>query len=402
MALSKVLWINEEPRMVGGAERYIADTVRGLRERGIRSSLLHAGDPAGLADEFAELFEESQRIDDFDRQVKALNPDIVYLHRFAGTAILGQLAKSGVSAARFFHDYHTFCLRKHKFTGVRHHTCTKPIGFRCYPCMGFVSRADNSVGLSFHRVGELRREHRAHNFLDAYIAGSKSMAEHIADHGFDRGKIHTIPLYARPPVETPPVQREKDLLVFAAQLLRGKGLDHLLAALAMTRLRPRLIVVGGGKQESMFRAQCHELGLDDRVEWAGLLPNREIATYYQRATAVVVPSRQLETFALVGPEAMSYGAPVIAFYAGGIEEWLEDGVTGLAVPPNNRRAFAESIDRLVGEPDLAARLGRAGKAAYESKFRPEHHVTRLIEVFEQITAGGTRSDVRQDAASIAT
>ena len=107
--------------------------------------------------------------------------------------------------------------------------------------------------------------------------------------------------------------------------------------------------------------------------------------YLRRAAVIAVPSRAPETFALVGPEAMRYGTPVVASRVGGIEEWLCDGVTGLAVPPGDPVALASALDRLVGDVTLATRLGNAGQRAYQERFTPEHHVSLLIALLQEIT-----------------
>jgi glycosyltransferase involved in cell wall biosynthesis len=157
------------------------------------------------------------------------------------------------------------------------------------------------------------------------------MANHVVAHGFDKAKVHAIPLYATaPPDGEGSPEREKDLLLFAGQLIRGKGLDVLLHAMLKLGQSARLIVAGTGRQGKLFETMCDQLGLRHRVQFVGRLSRDQLHLLYRRATVVVVPSRYPETFGLVGVEAMSHGTPVIATTVGAIGEWLEDGCTGPA------------------------------------------------------------------------
>jgi glycosyltransferase involved in cell wall biosynthesis len=116
----------------------------------------------------------------------------------------------------------------------------------------------------------------------------------------------------------------------------------------------------------------------------GALGPLEAQRLCARAWAVVAPSRSPETFGLVGPEAMRLGTPVVATRVGGTGEWLEDGVTGLAVPPNDPAALAAALLRLHQDPELARRLGDRARRSYEARFRPEAHLDALVSLFEAV------------------
>ena len=385
-----ILWINEYAHLLGGCEQYIYNTVNLLKQRGVRSTFLYDAITGLASPEMLRAFDGAYPLVDPARQVAEIAPNLIYVHRLTGRESLLRLAATGIPVVRFFHDHKLFCLREHKYKTVSRITCTKPIGFRCYPCLGFVKRGTGRLGLRFSTVAALRRELRANLGLDAFVTGSHYMAEHVAAHGFDRGRIHVLPLYAMPPEPNPEIERQRNLLLFAGQLIRGKGLDVLLKALKLAPRPVRLAVVGTGRQEGLYRAMTASLGLDGRVSFKGPLAGRDVAAYYQRATCVVVPSRAPETFGLIGPEAMSYGTPVIASAVGGTGEWLEDGQTGFAVSPNDPTALAQAIDRLVGDEALAARMGETARRRYDERFRPEHHVEALIKLYDTLvkeTAG---------------
>jgi glycosyltransferase involved in cell wall biosynthesis len=382
-----VLWVNEAADFVGGCEQYIFNTARLLQDHGVQSSLLYdCRQP--FSTDFVKPFDQAFPMVDIGVQVAAINPDLIYVHRLSGRKIIEDLRQTAVPAIRFFHDYQLFCPREHRYSVFGLRTCRKPIGLRCYPCLGFINRSDNRWGFRLTFVRTLRSDIDANRGLDAFTVGSKYMAGLIAAHGFAADRTHVVPLYALPPREVPPVKRETDTFFFAGQLVRSKGLDTLLQAMAMTKHPSKIFIAGQGRQGEMFRAQAATLGLNGRVTFLGRIPHEELAEWYCKAACVVVPSRYPETFGLIGPEAMSYGAPVIGTAVGAIGEWLDDRVTGISVPPNDAPALAGAMDWIVDNPAKALQMGCAGKARYEEIFRPDKHIRTLLELFHSMNGRG--------------
>lgn len=375
-----VLWINDSAAEIGGCERYILETVAHLNQLGVQSSLLYRVDQP-ISPSFTRAFHGAYPTVELAHQIREIAPDLIYIHRLADVASLDILAQCGVPTLRFIHDHKLFCLREHKYTAIGQRTCTRTIGFGCYTCLGFVNKVPGRPGIRITTVGALRREQRRNRALTGIVVGSHYMRDHIAAHGFDPARIHVLPLYSAPPAEMPRTEREGDLLFFAGQLTTGKGIDTLLDALARLKSPARLVVAGTGKFETAYREQAERLNLTDRVSFVGRLSSEQLSDHYRRAACVVVPSRTPETFGLIGPEAMSHGAPVIATQVGGMGEWMRSGENGLSVPPNDVEALATAIDRLLSSPELRARLGARAEADYQARFRPEHHVAQLHRLF---------------------
>jgi glycosyltransferase involved in cell wall biosynthesis len=85
-------------------------------------------------------------------------------------------------------------------------------------------------------------------------------------------------------------------------------------------------------------------------------------------------------------EAIAVGRPVVAARCGGIPEVVEDGVTGLLVEPGDVAGFASTVIRLVEDPTLRERLGRAGRRHVEARFSVEAHVTAVRDAYRTVTA----------------
>lgn len=378
-----ILWFNDEASLAGGCEHYIQRTEAGLAKKGVRSTLLYS--PLTPTDpQFLRQFSAAFPDVDAAAQISRIKPDLIFVHQLAADSSLDAIRRSGIPAVRFIHDHRLFCLRDYKYTTLGHHTCTRKVGWGCYPCLGFVRRSPHWPGLQLVRVGSLLRKQRASWFFDAILAGSRYMADHIVAHGFDPHRVHVVPLFIEPALTATSIPRLPNQLLFVGQLLRGKGIDVLLRALPLMRASCRLWLAGGGKQQGMFEEMARNLGLEARVEFLGKLTRAELATKYQESTLLVFPSRSPETFGLVGLEAMTHGTPVVATQVGGIGEWLRHEVNGLGVPSGDSAALARALDRLVSNPAEARRMGEAGRRLAQERFQPHHHIDRLYELFSSL------------------
>ncbi|MFQ6100771.1 MAG: glycosyltransferase family 4 protein [Anaerolineae bacterium] len=145
----------------------------------------------------------------------------------------------------------------------------------------------------------------------------------------------------------------------------------------------RLIIAGSGSEEKELRRQAGELGIADKVIFAGYVPEADKARFYNLADVYVHPS-SLEGFGMTVGEAMSCGKPVVATAVGSLPEVIVDGETGFLVPPGDRHRFAERIVTLLRDEPLALRFGEAGRRRVESLFRWETVARRLEELYQQV------------------
>ena len=378
-----VLWINQHAAPVGGAEHYIATTAAAMRERNVRSTLLYEVDGA-LDTDFLRHFDAAFPVVDLASQVRTLAPDLIYAHRIDGIDHARVLATVPVPSIRFLHDHKLFCLREHKYTTVGHRTCSRRTGLNCHLCLGFVNRSEHWPSVRLRRLSTLQLEQRVNGELDHFVVGSRYMADHVARHGFDEHRISVLPLYAAAARTRPLATRDRRHMLFAGQLVRGKGLDLLLQAMKVAGNRETLLVAGGGRQEALYREMCSELGIADRVHFLGSLPSDDLRSLLGRVRFLVVPSRAPETFGQIGVEAMAHGTPVVASDVGGISEWLEHDVTGLLTPSGHVRELAAALDRLAGDETLRGRLGAAALHSHAARFAPDKHLDALGTLFEDV------------------
>jgi glycosyltransferase involved in cell wall biosynthesis len=138
------------------------------------------------------------------------------------------------------------------------------------------------------------------------------------------------------------------VLLEAAALLRQRGLDF------------GLTIVGDGPLREALRETAGDLGVEDRVTFAGSVGQDDISAHYRNADLFCLPSLR-EGVPVVLMEAMASGVPVIASRVMGIPELVEDDVTGLLVAPGRADALADAIIRLAGNRELCERLARAAR-----------------------------------------
>ncbi len=200
----------------------------------------------------------------------------------------------------------------------------------------------------------------------------------------------THPIVAPMPVATslfsPDGVREKGRILFVGRLSNQKGLEHLLYALADARSVTKLDVVGDGPARVALQGLAADRGVADRVRWHGQLKQTELASLYQKASALVVPSTD-EGLGMVAIEALLCETPVIAFDSGGLRDVIQHEKTGILVPAGDRKALARAVDALMENEILARDLGKAGRLYALSTFAPESAARKYADIYRQLAGG---------------
>jgi phosphatidylinositol alpha-1,6-mannosyltransferase len=188
-------------------------------------------------------------------------------------------------------------------------------------------------------------------------------------------------------------------LLTVARLDLHKGHDRVLEALAILKeqgITPRYIIVGEGDEDRRLRKIAKELGLEHQVEFdgfipAGFMPGSRLPDIYADSDVFIMASREIpgrldlvEGFGISFLEASASGLPVIAGRSGGVPDAVKDGETGLLVNPDDSRAIAFAIQRLLTDTDLAKRLGNEGRHWIETQMSWEHVAHRLLDAIKRL------------------
>lgn len=168
------------------------------------------------------------------------------------------------------------------------------------------------------------------------------------------------------------------------RLHTGKGIEHAVRATEiLLKDEPafRLLVVGGGPYEERLRGLTRECGVDAAVIFAG--PRDDVPAILAAVDVVVVPSES-ETAGLAALEGMAARRPVVATRVGGLPEAIDDGVTGLLVPPNDPRALADAIRIVLSSPERAEQMGVAGRLRVEAAYGTDSLVSTVEALYERL------------------
>ena len=171
------------------------------------------------------------------------------------------------------------------------------------------------------------------------------------------------------------------LLAVAGALEKRKG--HLMLFDAMRSLPDRihLFVAGEGRDEAEYRRMVSEYNLERRVHFLG--HRGDIPGILRGIDQIIVPST-LEATPYVILEAMAAGVPVVASDIYGIPELVSADESGLLVRPGDESALRESIVRIMEHPELARRMGRAGRERYERHFTIERSVRETVDIYREL------------------
>jgi glycosyltransferase involved in cell wall biosynthesis len=174
-------------------------------------------------------------------------------------------------------------------------------------------------------------------------------------------------------------------LLFFGEIARHKGVFELTRAFARAADAlpgARLVYAGTGKAIAETRELATRLELGERAEFTGWLEAERKRAVLAGATVFVLPS-YVEGMPMALLEAMSWGLPVIATPVGGVPEIVTHEVNGLLVPPGDVEALAAAIVRLMSDPQLRERLGRAARDTVAARFSLDSAVERLLGIYRR-------------------
>jgi glycosyltransferase involved in cell wall biosynthesis len=348
----------------GGAEQMILNLLAGLDRRRWRPILLHHGDPgaselptrAGNLDvECIEIPRRTPRRS-IARRLRRMRPAIFHAHLnwpFACSRALvaAALARTpGVVATQQLYVPIRSC------RGVLRHKILS-------------AAVDRYIAVSHHMAGMLRR---------ACLFSERKIR--VVHNG--------VPLPRFEPDSRPSLREAlgarngRPVVLTLARLDRQKGIGYLIEAAAQVPAA-LFVVAGEGPEREALQDKARTCGVADRVLFLGY--RTDVLALLASCDAFALPSLY-EGLPLSVLEAMAASKPVIATRVGGTDEAVEDGVTGLLVPPADATALASAIRRLLEQRPLAIRLAGAARESVQRDFSAELAAARTMRIYEELVA----------------
>jgi glycosyltransferase involved in cell wall biosynthesis len=216
------------------------------------------------------------------------------------------------------------------------------------------------------------------------VAVSEDTRRAYERQGYPRGRIEVVYNGVDVPANGGFRRNEPARIGEIARLCDVKGQRELLQAVARLP-HARLVLAGrdleqGGAFQDALERESERLGIRDRVEFGF---HEDVPALLESLDVVVLPS-WTEGLPVVLLEAMAHARPVVATPVGGTPELVVDGETGLLVPPRDPEALADALRRLLGDPDLARRLGEAGRERVAERFTAARQTRRILELYDEL------------------
>ena len=385
----RILLLNEVAAFTGGEMNYyVTDVATRLAATGDTVALVHGRVPRSEYRGTGYLFDHLRRMGASREEVRVrleailddFAPEVIQIHGVPNLALDAWLARRAPTL-RWVHNHQLYCSGQRMTWAWPRRVCTREHGPGCLAAhltrgCGSPNPADNLV-----RYRQVSRSLAHLRTLPGIQVASRMMADNLIHNGIDPARIRYTPLYAPAPEATvrPP---QRPFILHAGGLVRQKGVWLMLRLLQ--RLDPAVDIVfagGSGPLETPLREAVARQGLSKRVRIVGEVSLAQWSRLFSQASLVAVPSLWNEPLGLAGLYAMAHGKPVVAFRCAGINEWLEDGVTGVAVPFGQQATFIEATARLLENPARCEQLGARALEHWKARFRPEHHLEALRNTY---------------------
>jgi glycosyltransferase involved in cell wall biosynthesis len=260
----------------------------------------------------------------------------------------------------------------------------------------YVMRLHSSAWMCRQMYGEASLlsdsiEARLEGYTLRRAIGISSPSEFVADYIRPMCNLGKQPIEIIPyPIDTaqfaPNTERAKPpLILFVGRVEKRKGADVLMRAIPLVRAKhPDCKFAFAGRVSDDLQEQVATMPAC--VQFLGVQPREELVQWYQRASVFVAPSLWDNSPNTVY-EAMACGAPVVASRVGGIPELVDDGTTGLLVPPDDAKALADAILALLDDPARRAQMGQRAREKAVVEYGVEKVAARTLEFYGRVLAG---------------
>jgi glycosyltransferase involved in cell wall biosynthesis len=383
--------------IVGGEERVVEDLTTELVARGHRVAIGTLSQPSGgpsqrppgarvtgLTSSFASLpalYSDSSRrpapplpdpgtVVQLRRLLRDEQPDVVHAHNWLVYSYLPLDKPRGPALVLSLHDYSLVCATKRFMHGDG--VCSGPGPVKCLRCAGEHYGRPKGEAIA---VAAKVLERRVRKHVDLFLPISDAVSVRcVRPHERQRVVPDFLSALPERPDGDPRLDDLPDepFVLFFGDATVDKGAWELAEVHASLEAPPPLVFVG--------RCYIEELRAMPGVHVLGPWPRELALEAARRSLFAVVPSLLPEPFGLVALEAAAVGKPVIASDTGGLRDVVVHGESGLLVPPGDRHALRQAVERLLGDPALRERMGAAGPKRAEH-FSPDVIVPKFEDSY---------------------
>jgi glycosyltransferase involved in cell wall biosynthesis len=411
----RILFCNKYNYPFSGTEVYLFQAMELLRSRGHEVALFSMADSRGEPTPFDHHFMPHA---DFKKQsgwfhqlglaghaiyswearrriramIAEFRPDVTHvrnIYHHLSPSILWELKAQKIPVVYHLNDFKVLCasynlvLRGEACEACKGGEFWHALKEKCYP--GWGARMTLVAEAYMHKwLGTYRK------CVDRFLAPSQFVRDKFVEHGWDPDKFEVLPHFqlveplAKRSAGNPP-------LLYFGRLSPEKGVADLLYA--MQRLpQLHLTIAGDGPERGSLERLAAELGLAN-VEFAGHLRGAELERAVADSRFTVLPSHAYETMGKTILESYAEGRAVVATDLGSRRELVHEGKTGLLYRTGDVDQLASAIRFLSSQPELADRMGRAGRELVQQRHTAEAHYEALVGLYKRLVGGNQQSTV---------
>lgn len=400
----KILHICDWYTPIGGAEKLMFDTLSALEAQGHENIIVINKNPSqtltGKRPEYQidniEINLAYFRPYDYvhihraKKQIKEIinrhKPDVCHIHNCQNLYIIKFLLKT-IPCVRSIHDPRLYCFTQWRLL-PDNKICPYPLGGKCLTTK-CLSEAKTPQTF-FDKISPfVFKNYLLHREMPIIILESQAQINCVLQNGYRKEQIAWLPNFT-------PVRGEEEVaefnkkyynpnenhVLFVGRASYEKGVDVILDAAALVKTPCTIHLVTGGPYMEHIKERVRKEKLRN-VDVVGVLSYDETRKYYAKSDAVLIPSVWIESFCLVGLEAMANRKPVIGSRIGGIKDWLVDGVTGYHFEPGNAQELASKIDHLLNNKSLAIQMGEKGYERVKTYYNKAVYIERLTGIYQR-------------------
>lgn len=368
--VARVLMVFQPPD--GGVFRNVSELAGGLTASGHEVFLCGTRRPRQIPpDRFVELevgrgvapWADGRAVRQVARAVSRYRPDVVHLHSSKAGAV-GRLARWAAPSTPVVYSPHGYAFAGHFERGLERRAY-RAIELALAPLASRVLCVCEAERRLAAAIGPASRTRVVHNGVAVAPPPRGASGEH--GHG--------------------------PVLVLAAPLRPGKGIETAIDAMPRVLARhptATLLIAGGGAESGALEHRARSAGLDTAVRFLGEVA--DTAGVLGGADVVIHPS-WAESFPYAVLEAMAVGAPIVATDVGGTAEAIEDGRSGVLVPPRDPVALAAAAGALLDDRQRAAGMGRAARERAGTRFTLASMVEGTLGVYAEVSDAAGRGNL---------
>jgi glycosyltransferase involved in cell wall biosynthesis len=409
----RILFCNKYNYAFSGTETYLFGAMELLRSRGHEAALFSMTDPRGQPTPYDHHF--MPRID-FKKQggwvhkarlaahaiysrearhrirgmIADFRPHVAHvrnIYHHLSPSILWELRAQKIPVVYHLNDFKVLCasynlvLRGEACEACRGGEFWHALTEKCYP--GWGERMTLVAEAYVHKwLGTYRK------CVDCFLAPSLFVRDKFVEHGWDPAKFEVLPHFQSIKAVAERGAENAPLLYFG-RLSPEKGVEDLLHA--MQRLpNLRLLVAGDGPERGRLEHLAAELRLTN-VEFAGHMAGADLERAIANSRFTVLPSHAYETLGKTILESYAEARAVVATDLGSRRELVHAGKTGLLYKMGDVEQLAAAIQFLSLHPELAEKMGQAGREQVRQRHTPEGHYAALVSLYERLAGRTKRS-----------